>query len=29
VCHVGETQVIDGEAQLLVPRRPVLPQAAE
>ncbi|MGE0120507.1 MAG: MaoC family dehydratase [Dongiaceae bacterium] len=29
VCHVGETQVIDGEAQLMVPRRPVLPQAAE
>jgi 3-hydroxybutyryl-CoA dehydratase len=28
VCHVGDTQVIDGEAQLLVPRRPVL-QAAE
>ena len=28
VCHVGETQVIDGEAQLLVPRRPI-PQAAE
>jgi 3-hydroxybutyryl-CoA dehydratase len=29
VCHVGETQVIDGEAQLLVPRRPAIPQAAE
>ncbi|MGH6933662.1 MAG: MaoC family dehydratase [Dongiaceae bacterium] len=28
VCHVGETQVIDGEATLLVSRRPVL-QAAE
>ena len=28
VCHVGETQVIDGEATLLVVRRPVL-QAAE
>lgn len=29
VCHVGDIQVIDGEAQLLVPRRPVLQQAAE
>jgi 3-hydroxybutyryl-CoA dehydratase len=29
VCHVGDTQVIDGEAQLLVPRRPAIPQAAE
>jgi 3-hydroxybutyryl-CoA dehydratase len=28
VCHVGDTQVIDGEAQLLVPRRPAL-RAAE
>jgi 3-hydroxybutyryl-CoA dehydratase len=28
VCHVGDTQVIDGEATLMVMRRPVL-QAAE
>jgi 3-hydroxybutyryl-CoA dehydratase len=29
VCHVGETQVIDGEAMLMVPRRAGLAQAAE
>jgi 3-hydroxybutyryl-CoA dehydratase len=29
VCHVGDTQVIDGEAVLMVPRRASLAQAAE
>ncbi len=29
VCHVRETQVIDGEAMLMVPRRASLAQAAE
>jgi 3-hydroxybutyryl-CoA dehydratase len=29
VCHVGETQVIVGEAMLMVPRRASLAQAAE
>src|SRR5262245_57404911 len=29
VCHVGDTQVIDGEAMLMVLRRPNLAQAAE
>jgi hypothetical protein len=28
VCYVDDIQVIDGEAELAVPRRPV-PQAAE